>query len=290
MRTTNLQSKLAIAGMLTFAILSPARADILYSTFAGTYVFDAGNLTTRGGSDGGVGQATAFEPDTLDTGVYNTVLFSADAYSSANLGAGELKVYASSTGPAVASAIARFSDIITIVPTAGFQNLFDATFTLTVDGNLTGNAGGGGELQVGSTVQNVDVGGTSICSASPAECSPLPSTPGGAVVQTLIATVAVDPANPTVFITPSLFAGANEFGNFRLGEPGTADFSDTAHLSITLPEGFTFTSNSGLLLTEVPSTSGVPEPHLLALAAAAGVLLVGLARRGRAQSNSGGVD
>ena len=258
--TGKVAASLTLIVMFSCGLQQPARADVIYSTFATTGAFDAGNFFTQGGTDGDVGQATAIAPPALDFGTFNAQLFTSSATASANLGFGELKVFAKSDGPAAAFARAHYSDLITIAPTAGFSDFFQATFTLTVDGTLTGNADGGGELQVASTVEHADVGGTALCSAGATVCSPIPSVAGGSVRQTLVATIYVDPSNPIVFIQPFLFAAANDInGNFLLTESGLADFSDTAQLSISLPEGFTYTSNSGVLLTQV-QTSEVPEP------------------------------
>lgn len=267
---------LILIGLGWFGFGQTARADILYATYAATGVWDAGNIIPTGGSDGDIGQAFAIAPTALDVGTYNTQLFSATANASADLASGQLHVYASSDGPSVASAYAHFSDLITIAPTAGFSDYFQATFTLTVEGTLTGNADAGGELQVGSTVENSTVGGTALCTAGSAVCSPLPSTPGGSVVQTLVATIYVDPANPIVFIQPFLFAAANDINGFFLfNESGLANFADTAQLSITLPDGFTYTSNSGVLLTQT-TQSPVPEPATLPLMAGIlGLLVLG---------------
>lgn len=252
-------ASLILIGLCWFGSQQPARAEILYSTYAGTGAFDAGNLIPKGGSDGTTGQAFAIAPTALDVGTYNAQLFSATANASADLASGQLHVFASSDGPAVATAYTHFSDVITIAPTQGFVDFFLATFTLTVEGTLTGNADGGGTLQVGSTIDSATVGGTAICTAAPTVCSPVPSTPGGSVTQTLAATIYVDPANPIVFIQPFLFAGANDInGHFLFDESGLANFGDTAQLSIDLPPGFAFTSNSGVLLTE--GVQSAPEP------------------------------
>jgi PEP-CTERM motif-containing protein len=264
---------------LWFGSQQPAPADILYSTFAGTRAFDS-HFNETGGSDGDVGQAFALAPPALVFGTLDAQLFSASANASANLVSGQLHVFADSDGPAASNANAHFSDVITIVPTLGFTTGFFATFTLSVEGTLTGNADAGGELQAGSTVDHADVGGRALCTAAPAVCSPLLSTPGGRLTQSLVATILVDPSNPIVFIQPFLFAAANDInGNFLFDESGRANFADTAQLSIDLPPGFTFTSNSGVLLTEAPQST--PEPATLPLMGAGLAALCTLAWRRR---------
>jgi hypothetical protein len=256
-------TSLTLIGLCWIGLQQPARADIVYSTFAGTRAFDS-HFTETGGSDGDIGQAFALAPTAMVFGTLNAQQFSATANASANLVSGQLHVFASSDGAAASNATAHFSDLITIAPTQGFVDGFLATFTLTIEGTLTGNADAGGELQVGSTVDHADVGGTAMCTAAPTVCSPLTSTPGGSLTQILVATILVDPANPIVFIQPFLFAGANDInGNFLFAESGLANFADTAQLSIDLPSGFTFTSNSGVLLTEAPQST--PEPATLPL-------------------------
>ena len=87
--------------------------------------------------------------------------------------------------------------------------------------------------------------------------------------QTLVGTVVVDPFNPIVSIQAFLFAGANYInGNLLATESGLANFADTAQLSIDLPAGFTFTSNSGVLLTQAPQST--PEPATWVLLMSAG--------------------
>jgi hypothetical protein len=74
----------------------------------------------------------------------------------------------------------------------------------------------------------------------------------------------VDPFNPIVSIQSFLFADANYLnGNFILTESGLAGFADTAQLSIDLPSGFTFTSNSGVLLSQAPQSAPEPATWLL---------------------------
>ncbi len=278
-------TSLALIGLCWIGWQQPARADIQYATFAGTRAFDS-HFNETGGSDGDVGQAFALAPTARVDGTLidgtNVEPFSAIANSSADLVSGQLHVFASSLGPAASNANAHFSDLITIVPTQGFVDGFFATFTLTVEGTLTGNADGGGELQVGSTVDRADVGGVALCTAAPSVCSPVQSVSGGSLTQKLVATILVDPSNPIVFIQPFLFAAANDInGNFLFAETGLANFADTAQLSIDLPAGFTFTSNSGLLLTEAPQAT--PEPATLPLmTAGVAALCVSAWRRRRA--------
>ena len=92
---------------------------------------------------------------------------------------------------------------------------------------------------------------------------------GAAVPTTISSTFLVDSASP--FFDFSTFVGA--FAN-----TGTADFANTAVYSVLLPAGFTFSSDSGVFLTQ--RTSSAPEPSTLLLLVCGGAAM-GLRKRRR---------
>lgn len=80
--------------------------------------------------------------------------------------------------------------------------------------------------------------------------------------------VMVDGAHPSFTFTADIGAFAQPV-QFPAGALETVDLGDTATLTLTLPNGFSFTSASGVLLSQVPGTPAVPEPSSLAILVAA---------------------
>jgi hypothetical protein len=64
-----------------------------------------------------------------------------------------------------------------------------------------------------------------------------------------------------VGLTMTLNAG----GNTSSRSTTFADFSHTASVALVLPDGVTFTSDSGVFLTAVQSPNSVPEPSIWAM-------------------------
>ena len=218
---------------------------------------------------------------TVPTGSFST----ADATSSADMTTGQLKINVGAVGNTAASARAGFGDVITVIPTSGFSDaFFSFTAKLEIAGNVSGNADAGGTLQLipfGNATGGQLVTGEVICTADPTVCSPLSQTPGGSVDQILLATVDVPTNNLQVFIQETFFAAVNCINsNCLSSQSGGSDFSHTAQLSLILPAGFTFTSDSGVLLSNAPTPS-VPEPSTLPLLVTGLLGLAGMARRSR---------
>jgi len=96
---------------------------------------------------------------------------------------------------------------------------------------------------------------------------------------TVIAQLLLDRANPSAFGLPGDGPNAISFGNF-------ADYSDTGQLGLVVPDGVTFTSDSGVFLTSSAAES-VPEPRTLTLFASglAGCILVRRPARKRRKTN-----
>jgi hypothetical protein len=90
----------------------------------------------------------------------------------------------------------------------------------------------------------------------------------------------VPTTSPEIFVEPFLRLFANSFDFPIPNASGSADFSDTGTLLLTLPDGFTFTSdtNNGV----IPVATAVPEPSTLALfTSALALLALGRVRRCR---------
>lgn len=196
----------------------------------------------------------------------------ANASALANLGTGQLHAFARADGPSTATAKASFFDLLTLIPPGGFlDSSFQIAINLTVDSVLSGNSSVADQLQVSSLINSKNLFG-SLCSGSITGCSGNTS---------LSATVDVLTGNPTVFIQSFLTVNAdncrNGFPNCSANLQGIADAGHTAQISLQLPPGFAFTSDSGVFLTEVP------EPNT-ALLLASGLLGAAGIRRQRIKS------
>ena len=199
----------------------------------------------------------------------------ANATAIANLGTGQLHAFARADGPSIATAKAIFYDLLTLIPQGGFADAsFPVTFNLTVDSVLSGNALVTDQLQVSSLLNSKNVLG-SLCSGSITGCF------GNT---TLTATVDVLTSNPIVSVQSFLSVNAdncrNGFPNCSTDLHGLADAGHTAQISLQLPPGFTFTSDSGVFLTQVPEPSTV-------LLLTSGLLAIAATRRRRCRGRVG---
>jgi hypothetical protein len=191
----------------------------------------------------------------------------AGSVASASLRRGELSAYALASGGPIAGASIRLSvavgggrlrDTVTILgPTASFSTT--VRVGLRVDGNLAGMSASFGSLVIGG-VQRIGCFSTD---QSATTCSSYVAP--GPFAYDVFFDVPVSSTSPSFLFTMNLNASAVE--------DGEADASSTAALYLQLPAGYSFTSDSGLLL--------VAEPSVLALFGA-GLAGTAIARRRRA--------
>lgn len=184
----------------------------------------------------------------------------AGSVASASLRRGEMSAYALASGGPISGASIRLSvavggarliDTLTIVgPTSSFSTT--VRVGLRVDGNLAGMSGSFGSLTIGG-VQRFGCFSTL---QSATTCSSYVAA--GPFAYDVFFDVPVSSTSPSFYFTANLNASAVE--------DGEADASSTAALYLQLPAGYSFTSDSGILL--------VAEPSVLALLGAglAGIL------------------
>lgn len=252
--------------------LAPPIRAASFATFAGTQTFNFCNTSLVGGGNfDGTGLASSVAPTATTLGSCTLGPVDAMADASALLGTGQLHIYATASGQASAFASASMADTLTLNPPGGFVNAtFPVTFTMTLSGTLTGNSQASATLSATSTVAT-QKSVLTLCSGG------LVAVGCGSGNQVSV-TVDVLTTAPVVGFSELLNGyGRNCVSSYQDCYPtllGTADYAHTAQLSIQLPPGFTFTSGSGVLLTQVPEP---PEDPLLAMAFG----LLGLERAGR---------
>jgi hypothetical protein len=216
---------------------------------------------------------------------------SASASAAANLAQGALRASASGSNFGSAEANASFFDTLQFsVPGAGVSTVTDIGVSLRLDGTtaasegstftqaLSFTIGGSGEASSGGYIYNHEV-----------QADPFPNgstndvtfntwlynsvSNSGLNGVDFSAVFGIQGANPEITIQEMLTIGAADGANLN--------FSDTAALGLTLPSGVTYTSASGVFLTE--PLSDVPEPSSLTLlgAGVVGLVLLGLQRNFR---------
>jgi hypothetical protein len=230
-------------------------------------VSDSVFALTLASSSGSFGDPNSCEPESAGTGS-----LSAGAVVFGSLRHGTLSAYAEASGAgdplsynpgqytnlAVGSGVVSLYDAVTVVgPNPSFSVI--AQLGLHIEGNLEGYSSVYANILVGSA-QSAGCVNTyeSSCGTG--------LTPVGPFAFDLTLPISVSSSNPTFQLFVGMSASAVN--------SGAANASQTATLSIVLPEGFWFTSESEMLL--------VPEPGPIPLLASAALAGWGLARGARA--------
>jgi len=180
----------------------------------------------------------------------------ASGFASVDLATGQVKVKATATigflnggSVGVASGMARASleDSLTFFLPTGVSTA-DINFSMLIDGDIDCGLG----CTIASTFTRIQLGGVSAGSANCCDLGnsvPLPHTFGGTVLGVQ--------SGQTLVLQASIQAAI--IGN------GTIDFGNTATISFDLPTGVTFTSQSGVFLTQSPTADPIPEPSTILL-------------------------
>ena len=289
----------AIGALLT---LASARAGYVASvvtqgrvnenTFFDTASYNGLVVGSQFTTTGGGVQSGTTDTNGLATSVFEMQQISGiDAASSSsgyvNLATGKMGGVASA-GPNVSDAIAdeSYSDLLHFaVSGAGSGTITDIGVSLTVDGVMSAGSLND-ENQVvlllnidGNTMQ-IDIGQNlsgSVCVGSP--CVYGESVAGNWVASSFSGT------NPNSVTFTGVFALTGPTQDVPVSSElevvasgadsvGTTDYSQTAAISLSLPQGVSFTSDSGVFLTQ----STVPEPSAIWFAGA-GLTVLGLLRR-----------
>ncbi len=225
-----------------------------------------GSLEAFGGENG----ATTIQRDASIAGTFIDP-YAAHAFASADLGSGQLKILADSAGITFASATARFSDRIYL--SGPYNGCGDGSLAnpfkcyaisvgLSATGTLTGGSNGYAELVAGG---NIDGAQLRFDLASG-------TTSQSGIAHTTRVLTSPQPAFLDINATLSGGSAAIYYG------AGILDFSNTAALTLDLPPGVTFTSESGVFLT------AVPVPAAVWLFGSGLLGLIGIARRRSSRS------
>ena len=169
----------------------------------------------------------------------------ASASASANLAQGTLRIFSTAetgSNPRTSESLAELQDQLTFFSAPGGPSLFTVTFGVNVHGVITpGGLNGAGFASV-SLKLGAPTGGMIF------------SAPG--TYSEIVSITTTVTAGQLLNLDATLSTGLVANGR-------TVDFSNTATAFLILPTGVTFTSQSGVFLTQTPTA--VPEPATILL-------------------------
>ncbi len=198
----------------------------------------------------------------------------AEGRARADLSTGELGVFVMAQGPVDsfgtsftgASALARLTDTVFLHVSPSITGNFIVRVNASVTGSITGDDLGGNARN--RSFLQMDITEDTRGGVQPAPFAIFRRLSDAPFTAFFDIPVAFDPVflpAPFFHLTTTMNLGDGGFGS-RVTN-ATADFFGTAALSLELPPGVTFTSESGVFLAQQqqPPPTAVPEPSILAL-------------------------
>jgi hypothetical protein len=271
-------------GLSAMFFLSPARAATIgVVSMATASVACVPNQPIQGDFETGPISSAASQtesgipqPGFCGTSTFDENFESAEAMSAANLATGQLRAYAlaadapGTPNGASAYAFAYFVDTLTIIPPGAATTFSDvATLYLTIDGTVAGYGAISGQIGASNAVTSFGpiVQGCNYPAAGTPQ-TPVDQSACNIAMQVQVPFSSADPS-----FTFKLLLAANGIG-YDLGE---ADAFNTAQAGVILPPGYTFTSASGVFLTQQGEST--PEPASVVLLSMGLMALAWIKRR-----------
>ena len=261
---------IGLLGVALVMILHPGPADAAFLASANGKVV-CGTVTSY--DNGGPGSAFATGTTGEVTGGGCTGFGLAD--SLAQVSKGVLLAKGDTNGDFVASASATINETIHLFGPTNATQVTD-TYDMAIHGTTTGRFNDASTSEWNACIVAFSGGAT----FTTPDCLTKHEGTGGEfnLHEVLALSIPAVHGQATLQVQFSLLAeGFGTLDDFGDPVPGTADLENTALITQTLPEGWTFTSDSGVFLTESPSgPPPVPGPASIVLLACAVAGLVSL--------------
>lgn len=199
-------------------------------------------------------------------------------YSSANLATGELKVRTEVDATGSSSSDSTRANTAYSQATFGDQIFINETITDPVTGYFTVSIDIGPTVPTTGAFDGSNTGiNLSISDRTGTNNHNVNTSLGDVIPDSIVAPFTVDSSNPFFNFSLSVIALVS-----AVGVAGVTDLSNTLAADVTLPEGYTFASHSGVFLTEAVNPVPIPAALPLLLTALGGLGFVGWRQKRKA--------